>query len=92
MVWGKIRLDWVKNKRLKQNGSVVGGRFTLAAVTCYVGVLRCQVGEVVVRTGDTATEDVEDSGLQLRQTSLNEQNLQTTQNQSKESFIYIETK
>lgn len=92
MVWGNVRLGWVKNKRLKQNGSVVGGRSTLAAVTCYVGVLRCQVGEVVVRTGDTAAEDVEDPGLQFRQTSLNEQNLQTTQSQSKESFIYMETK
>lgn len=92
MVWGKVRLCWVKNKRLKQNGSVVVGRLTLAAVTCYVGVLRCQVGEVIVRTGDTAAEDVEDPGLQLRQTSLNEQYLQTTQNHSKESFIYIETK
>lgn len=87
-MWRKVRLRWVKNKRLKQNG----GRFTLAAVTCYVGVLRCQVGEVVVRTGNTAAEDVEDPGLQLRQTSFNEQNLQTTKNQSKEIFIYIETK
>lgn len=70
---------------------MVGGGCALAAVTGDVGVLRRQVSEGVVRAGDSAAEDVEDSRLQGRQTSLYEQNLQAKHTQSKQSCIHIET-